>query len=751
MEVVGYVDPLSGAPGEEISLHVSCDSDTFTTSVVRLLHGDPHPDGPGWKAQAVPGLAEAKHRGRRQPLRAGSYIQVSGVDAPWGQRGFVIQISVMPSHLLGDRSRRAAGQENAANTRWTLSVPVDAVTPQTLASWASDTGGWWLRLSPDGLVSFTVTEGSETASVAASTPLLPHVWYDIRATADVDSGFIAVDIQPRVPHPQGSWARMLPEHVEHQTRCIPAVGLGALLLGAEQATDEMGPYVGHSFSGKVGSPALLEAGTLAPIGRWDLSVQPGSRDVIDVSGGGRHGRTVNFPLRGVTGPDWVESTESFHDAPEQYDAIHLHEDDLDDARWDPCLRLTIPDNMPSGAYAFVLTSSSGTVDHVPFVVLPPKDGPTADVLLILPTFSYLAYANEHSLWWRSDQPEDAYLLRHRLNGIYDKHLNDPGGQGVAFSSWRRPLMNVRPHYYWHALRAGAGGAHQFSADLHLIDWLHEIGQKVDIITDAEFDRRGMDALSPYRVAMTGTHAEYWSRRMLDGLEGYLAAGGRVMHMSGNGLYWVTGMDETEGHTVEVRRSLGMSGGWYSRPGEGHLTTTGERGGAWRQHGLAPQKYVGVGTAAFLADSAAGRGGPFTFQPGSQDPRVNFILDGIDTTGLLGDFPNLVNGWGPVGYEADRFDVHLGSPQHTVVIASAVPETNEALIPCFEETLGSNPRADVVFFETDSGGAVFATGSISWAGSLFFDGYENNIARMTRNVLERFTSAEPFDLPTLPRP
>ena len=53
------------------------------------------------------------------------------------------------------------------------------------------------------------------------------------------------------------------------------------------------------------------------------------------------------------------------------------------------------------------------------------------------------------------------------------------------------------------------------------------------------------------------------------------------------------------------------------------------------------------------------------------------------------------------------------------------------------------RADMVFFETPNGGAVFSTGSITWAGSLGHNGYDNNVARITGNVLRRFVQDEPF--------
>jgi N,N-dimethylformamidase len=60
--------------------------------------------------------------------------------------------------------------------------------------------------------------------------------------------------------------------------------------------------------------------------------------------------------------------------------------------------------------------------------------------------------------------------------------------------------------------------------------------------------------------------------------------------------------------------------------------------------------------------------------------------------------------------------------------------------------GAKVRADMTFFETPSGGAVFSTGSISYAGALSVDDYKNDIATMTRNVLERFLDPTLFDYP-----
>ena len=52
------------------------------------------------------------------------------------------------------------------------------------------------------------------------------------------------------------------------------------------------------------------------------------------------------------------------------------------------------------------------------------------------------------------------------------------------------------------------------------------------------------------------------------------------------------------------------------------------------------------------------------------------------------------------------------------------------------------RADMVYFETPSDGAVFSVGSIAWVTSLSHNGFDNNVARITGNVLKRFLDPRP---------
>ncbi len=49
------------------------------------------------------------------------------------------------------------------------------------------------------------------------------------------------------------------------------------------------------------------------------------------------------------------------------------------------------------------------------------------------------------------------------------------------------------------------------------------------------------------------------------------------------------------------------------------------------------------------------------------------------------------------------------------------------------------RAEIVYFDTAAGGAVFATGSITFCGSLSSDHYRGDVSRMLRNVVSRFAA------------
>src|SRR5829696_8331769 len=76
MELVGYADRFSVKPGEEIRFMVSSARGRYRAELVRLIHGDTNPAGPGFKERLLPSAFGGEYPGREQTIRAGSCVVV---------------------------------------------------------------------------------------------------------------------------------------------------------------------------------------------------------------------------------------------------------------------------------------------------------------------------------------------------------------------------------------------------------------------------------------------------------------------------------------------------------------------------------------------------------------------------------------------------------------------------------------------------------------------------------------------------
>ena len=245
--------------------------------------------------------------------------------------------------------------------------------------------------------------------------------------------------------------------------------------------------------------------------------------------------------------------------------------------------------------------------------------------------------------------------------------------------------------------------------------------------------------------MTGTHPEYHSTRMWDAMKAWIDRGGRLMYMGGNGWYWrVAFHDELPG-VLELRRAEDGIRPWVAEPGEYFHSFNGEYGGLWRRIGRPPNVMAGVGFIAQGFDISS----YYRRAPDADNPRAAFIFDGVPDE-IIGDF-GLVGG-GAAGIELDCIARDLGSPPNMLRLASS--EGHSALMLLVNEEFGPVPpnlggdqnlrvRADLAFGETPAGGAIFATASIAWCGSLSHNDYDNNVSKITANVLKRFLDPEPF--------
>ena len=711
--LTGYTDRLSARPGETLSFMVSTDAGAFEAQIVRLIHGDADPRGPGRREIPVEAAANGTHRGTLQPIYPGSYVTVHDHASLRLGGDFTIFAWVRPTRLAsGEQVLLAKGGPDGAG--YTLGL--------------SGSGRLFLRIGPD--------------SIECAAPLSEGRWHWIAVryeaahrSARLSAGLHRRDLslveglgaRGRLPNVVGSGAPMtIAASVDGGRARAVFNGLiadpcifGRCLSGAEIAW-----LAGSADMGALPRPCLAA---------WDFSLACSSRTVRDVGGQALDGTTHQAPVRLMTGPHWTGENDDPRSDRRSYSAIHFHEDSLSDAAWRESFAFEVPAGLESGVYAARLVAGE-EVDHLPFIVCPPRGEAAAPLALVMPTFTYMAYGNE-------------MCGEYGLNCAYDHYAD---GAGVPLASSRHPVKTFRPGRGLLRSVTGESFGRHLCADLYLIDWLNAIGQSVDVVTDHQLHREGQALLRSYQGVLTGSHPEYVSGAMLDALEAYLSGGGCIGYLGGNGFYSVTSLSD-DGCTIEVRRPNG-SRPWSSNPGEGHHAMTGEIGGLWRFRGRAPQRLVGVGFTAQGWTSRDACGLPRAYEQADRaHPLAEALLAGIAPGEAIGDFETLGLGIGAAGDEIDRADFALGTPAHAVIVATArgFPEEYQLTIEEREamteaSALVGDPRvrSDIVCFETSRGGFVFSAGSMQWCSALCYDGYDNTVARMTRNVIERMLGRLP---------
>ena len=724
--IIGYCDPLSVRPCQRLDFKVCCYEDgDYQADLVRLIGGDDSEGGIGLIEEVVDAPFARSYPGRYQAIKHGSWGQVDVGGAFAGMESVTLQAMIQPT-LPGRQRQVIMGQPDGAV----------------------------LSLDRDGALTFEI--GGREVSTGA--PVRRHQWLFVAASYDGQSGEVRL-IQRPLPRAPGD--DLISPPVERHEKLAP----GLTVAASGPFLFAVGDAGVHHFNGKIDRPRLASralsgdemdalSGAAVPseladcvLGCWDFAADISSDRISDLSRHGLHGEVVNLPTRGVTGHNWDGQEHNWRHALDQYGAIHFHQDDLYDAGWETDFTFVIPDDLPSGVYAARLRHGSDT-DRIPFFVLAPKGTATSPVAFLVPTASYMAYANtrqrlQPNIIFGDGRPEwvnDGYLATHEevSGSLYDLHDDR---SGIHYSSRLRPVTNMKP---------GDNRPWGFPADMNIVAWLHHIEQGVDIITDEDLHREGSALLQPYRCILTGSHPEYHSTEMLDGIEGYLAQGGRLMYLGGNGFYWRIAFRDDKPGVIEVRRAEDGTRAWMSPVGEYYQSFNGEYGGLWRRNGRPPNQLVGIGFAA----QGFERSGHYERQGGADDPRAAFALAGV-APGPIGDFGSI--GGGAAGEEIDRWDTRDGTPIHALVLARAnnfgadMLRTKEdflSTMPAFDDP---NVRADMVFFECPQGGGVFTTGSIAWISSLAHNGYDNNVAQITANVLRRFIDPQPFPAPFPPPP
>src|SRR5204862_4014133 len=148
--LIGYLDRFSTRPGERIAVKVSSQGHApYDADLVRIIHGDANPPGPGLKSNEIePGFA-GRYPSRFQPVHSGSCGVVT-MPAPIGLPDpCTIVIRVQP-WLLDGRPQAVLAIE----------------------------GGLALSVAAEGAV---LEAGDGRVQVAA--PMLKRRWYELRVIA----------------------------------------------------------------------------------------------------------------------------------------------------------------------------------------------------------------------------------------------------------------------------------------------------------------------------------------------------------------------------------------------------------------------------------------------------------------------------------------------------------------------------------------------------------------------------------------
>ena len=248
---------------------------------------------------------------------------------------------------------------------------------------------------------------------------------------------------------------------------------------------------------------------------------------------------------------------------------------------------------------------------------------------------------------------------------------------------------------------GRQACHLAPAEWRLLGWLEREGFPYDYYAETQLDDGTLD-LSSYRVLIAAVHPEYWTRRMYDRVKKWVfEQGGKLLYLGGNGLNC----------EVELRPDGSVI---YHNGVLSGLDVAGHGGKESRLHMRHESEANLVGVV--FTPTGAMTGAPYRVVDGS-----HWIFEG---TGLkTGDIFGIQClhqrcPGGASGHETDK--ISPSSPKNVKLLAK-----------------GLNPDdggAEMVIFDTDSGGSVFSVGSINYAASLPVDEF---VSRITAKVLRRF--------------
>jgi hypothetical protein len=335
-----------------------------------------------------------------------------------------------------------------------------------------------------------------------------------------------------------------------------------------------------------------------------------------------------------------------------------------ECHWDPSWSVTVPKSWPTGEYLIKLVSSRDDQQYVPFSV---RDDA-----------SKAAYVVQSSVTtWQAYNPYGGFSL---YGGI-------PKGNETDLDARARVVSFDRPYSHQASALDARGSGDFLGNEFPFIYLAERHGLDVTYITDVDFDSNPALLLA-HRAFISLGHDEYWSMPMRDGAEDALDKGVNLAFLGANACYRQIRFDASS--NGPRRRVI-----CYKDAAEDPITKSDPAlatGGSWATDPIPRPESALIGV---MYQSYNGKG-PFVVADGS-----SWIYKG---TGLrTGDKIPAV-----IGSEFDGFEPGYPHPTDVEILGHSPTSS-----------VSGNLHSDLAYYSAGSGkGAVFASGTASWVGTLW---------------------------------
>jgi N,N-dimethylformamidase len=357
----------------------------------------------------------------------------------------------------------------------------------------------------------------------------------------------------------------------------------------------------------------------------------------------------------------------------------------------------------SGLYYFHASTKAGAAFAFPWVVAPAW--PQAPVAVLASNINWNAYNNfgGRSNYIHADAfpPTPTVNSRQELKRYTDAQHRTWGSESYAPLSFDRPepINDIALGEEITDPIEGRAACHVAPAEWRLLGWLEREGFAYDLYSETQL-HHGLLDLSRYRVLVLSAHPEYWTRQMYDRVKAWVfEEGGRLMYLGGNGLNCEVDLIDD----AMICRNTSISSLWPDG-------MNGAESRFARRHE----------SEANLLGVVFNPAGIMTAAPYRVLDAKHWVFEGtgLKDGELFGERSlHMRCPGGASGHETDK--ISASSPPNVRLLAKGVNPDNGG--------------AEMVFFETPSGGAVFSAGSICYPSSLPVD---EGVSRVTANVLKR---------------